>query len=277
MRWAQGWFQVSCRHLGATLRSPYLSLRQKLGATYLLGLREVYAWISMLTWPLLGFLAWRDGGIDLTSPIFMLLTLFISVSGPVQTLAAWRLAAPELRKHPGWFSVRSRRQPVLLHRVQEPDRPRGSPQAAARRAPVGRHTAHRIEHDDLSSTVRPSPTDGGGRMSTLTQPDPRTPRPDVTPSLPRRQSPAVPAHLAAWPRRVVRGALPRLPAQPHRARLCVAVVGRRPPGDARHRAVRGDVLRALRLRALAADRAYRSGRAGRPSRLGDAAFAGWPG
>ncbi len=103
MRWAQGWFQVSCRHLGATLRSPYLSLRQKLGATYLLGFREVYAWISMLTWPLLGFLAYRDGGIDFTSPIFMLLTLFISVSGPVQTLAAWRLAAPELRKHPGWF------------------------------------------------------------------------------------------------------------------------------------------------------------------------------
>ncbi len=103
MRWAQGWFQVSVRHLGATLRSPYLSLRQKLGATYLLGFREVYAWISMLTWPLLGFLAYRDGGIDFSSPIFMLLTLFISVSGPVQTLAAWRLATPELRRHPRWF------------------------------------------------------------------------------------------------------------------------------------------------------------------------------
>ncbi len=103
MRWAQGWFQVSCRHLGPTLRSPYLSLRQKLGATYLLGFREVYAWIAMLAWPLLGFLAWRDGGIDFTSPIFMLATLFISVSGPVQTLAAWRLATPELRRHPRWF------------------------------------------------------------------------------------------------------------------------------------------------------------------------------
>jgi hypothetical protein len=103
MRWAQGWFQVSCRHLGATLTSPYLSLRQKLGVTYLLGFREVYAWLAMLTWPLLGFLAWRDGGLDLTSPIFLLATLFITVSGPVQTVAAWRLAVPELRRHPRWF------------------------------------------------------------------------------------------------------------------------------------------------------------------------------
>lgn len=103
MRWAQGWFQVSCRHLGPALTSPYLSLRQKLGVSYLLGFREVYAWVAMLTWPLLGFLAWRDGGIDFTSPIFGLATLFIAVSGPVQTLAAWRLATPELRRHPRWF------------------------------------------------------------------------------------------------------------------------------------------------------------------------------
>jgi len=94
MRWAQGWFQVSCQHLGPTIRSPYLSLRQKVGATYLLGFREVYAWVSMLTWPLLAFLVWRDGGIDFSSPIFALATLIITVSGPVQTLAAWRLAAP---------------------------------------------------------------------------------------------------------------------------------------------------------------------------------------
>jgi hypothetical protein len=57
----------------------------------------------MLVWPLLGFLAWRDGGIDMTSPIFLLATLFITVSGPLQTLAAWRLATPELRRHPSWF------------------------------------------------------------------------------------------------------------------------------------------------------------------------------
>ena len=39
MRWAQGWFQVSCRHLVSTLRSPSLDLRQKVGVVYLLGCR----------------------------------------------------------------------------------------------------------------------------------------------------------------------------------------------------------------------------------------------
>ena len=103
MRWAQGWFQVSLRHLGPILRSPELTLRQKIGATYLLGWREVYPWMSILTWPLLGFLAWRDGGLDLSSPLFLLITLLVTVSGPLQTLAAYRLATPEVRRHRRWF------------------------------------------------------------------------------------------------------------------------------------------------------------------------------
>jgi cellulose synthase/poly-beta-1,6-N-acetylglucosamine synthase-like glycosyltransferase len=103
MRWAQGWFQVSIRHLGPILASPLLSLRQKIGATYLLGWREVYPWLVMLVWPLMAFLIWRDGGLDLTSPVFALATLFIATSGPMQTLAAWRLATPDLRRHPKWF------------------------------------------------------------------------------------------------------------------------------------------------------------------------------
>lgn len=103
MRWAQGWFQVSLRHLGPILRSGHLTLRQKLGAAYLMGWREVYPWLSVLTWPLLGFLAWRDGGLDMSSPIFLLLTLLVTVSGPLQTLAAHRLAVPEVRRHTRWF------------------------------------------------------------------------------------------------------------------------------------------------------------------------------
>ncbi|GAA2140817.1 hypothetical protein GCM10009844_10790 [Nocardioides koreensis] len=103
MRWAQGWFQVSLRHMWPILRKPTLSLRQKIGVAYLLGWREVYPWIAMSVWPLFGFLAWRDGGFELGSPMFLLLTLFTTVSGPLQTLAAWRLATPELRRHPWWF------------------------------------------------------------------------------------------------------------------------------------------------------------------------------
>ncbi|MDT9593184.1 glycosyltransferase family 2 protein [Nocardioides zeae] len=103
MRWAQGWFQVSCRHLSALLRAPDLTLRQKAGATYLLAWREVYPWIALMSWPLLGFLVWRDGGLDLTSPLFGLVTLYVLASGPLQTAAAYRLAAPEVRRHPRWF------------------------------------------------------------------------------------------------------------------------------------------------------------------------------
>lgn len=103
MRWAQGWFQVSLRHFWTLLRSPDLTVRQRLGVAYLLGWREVYPWFALLAWPLLGFYAWRDGGLDLSSPMFLLLTLFTTVSGPLQTAAAWRLAAPEVRRHPRWF------------------------------------------------------------------------------------------------------------------------------------------------------------------------------
>lgn len=103
MRWAQGWFQVSCRHLWPILRSDHLDLRQKVGATYLLGWREIYPWVSLMALPLLAFLAWRDGGLDMTSPMFLLITLFITASGPLQTVTGWRLAAPEIKQHPWWF------------------------------------------------------------------------------------------------------------------------------------------------------------------------------
>lgn len=103
MRWAQGWFQVSVRHFWSVLGSPVLSLRQRLGVAYLLGWRELYPWLALLAWPLLAFYAWRDGGLDLSSPMFLLLTLFTAASGPLQTLAAWRLAEPEVRRHRSWF------------------------------------------------------------------------------------------------------------------------------------------------------------------------------
>ena len=113
--------------------------------TYLLGWREVYPWIVMAAWPLLGFLAWRDGGLDFASPIFMLATLFVTLSGPLQTLAAWRLAPPELRRHRRWFVFAALANVARLHRVQEHHRPGRAPQAAARRAPLGGHPAHGAE------------------------------------------------------------------------------------------------------------------------------------
>ncbi|WP_052337178.1 glycosyltransferase [Nocardioides alkalitolerans] len=103
MRWAQGWFQVSLRHLWPLLSQGVLTWRQRAGIVFMLGWREIYPWIAPLTWPLLAFLAWRDEGVDMTSPIFFFLTLYIVSAGVFQTLVAWRVAVPEIRRHTWWF------------------------------------------------------------------------------------------------------------------------------------------------------------------------------
>lgn len=105
MRWAQGWFQVSWRHLPAVMRSSTLTTRNKIGLLYLLGWREIYPWISLQIFPLLGFIAWQDGvhTLEWDISIFVLASLFTLSVGPAQVLFAYRLAAPEIRGHRGWF------------------------------------------------------------------------------------------------------------------------------------------------------------------------------
>lgn len=106
MRWAQGWFQVSRKHLLRGWHSRHMSLRQKLGFTILLAWREIYPWLSIQVIPLLAFFAWKAGGVtdlDLLIPLFVLTTLFTLSVGPGQTLFAYRLATPEIRRHRGWF------------------------------------------------------------------------------------------------------------------------------------------------------------------------------
>ncbi|MFN8076785.1 MAG: response regulator [Kineosporiaceae bacterium] len=106
MRWAQGWFQVSRKHLIPAWRSPHLRLRQRLGMTFLLGWRELYPWVSMQSLPLLAFLGWREGGVanlDWFIALFVLTTLFTASVGPGQVLFARRLAVPEIRRRTRWF------------------------------------------------------------------------------------------------------------------------------------------------------------------------------
>jgi cellulose synthase/poly-beta-1,6-N-acetylglucosamine synthase-like glycosyltransferase/GGDEF domain-containing protein len=105
-RWAQGWFQVSRKHLSLTLRSPHLGARQKGGLAFLLGWREIYPWLSMQMFPVLAYTAYREGGItqlNWLAPALGLATLFTLAVGPAQTLFAWRLAVPELRERKSWF------------------------------------------------------------------------------------------------------------------------------------------------------------------------------
>ncbi|MCB5912103.1 glycosyltransferase [Streptomyces pinistramenti] len=105
-RWAQGWLQVSLKHLWSGLRSPAFTARQKLGLLVLLGWREVQPWLTLQILPVLAYSAWRAGGLqhlDWAVPVCVLAMLFTVAAGPVQALFAWRLAVPELRGRGPWF------------------------------------------------------------------------------------------------------------------------------------------------------------------------------
>lgn len=105
-RWAQGWLQVSLKHLWRSLRSPVFTARQKLGLAVLLGWREVQPWLTLQILPILLYSVWRAGGVlrlDWAVPVCVLAVLFTMSAGPVQALFAWRLAVPELRGRTPWF------------------------------------------------------------------------------------------------------------------------------------------------------------------------------
>jgi cellulose synthase/poly-beta-1,6-N-acetylglucosamine synthase-like glycosyltransferase len=103
-RWAQGWFQVSRKHLWSALRSDNLGVRQKTGMVFLLGWREIYPWLSLQMIPVLAYKAQQSGGhLRWVVPSLILATVFTLTVGPAQTLFAYRLAVPELRARRRWF------------------------------------------------------------------------------------------------------------------------------------------------------------------------------
>ncbi|WP_027483686.1 glycosyltransferase [Deinococcus pimensis] len=105
LRWAQGWFQVSLRHLLVALSSRKLTLRQKFGFVHLLAWRELYPILSLQMFPIVLF--WLYGptprSVNWFVPIFVLTSLFTLSVGPWQTLFAYLRAEPDLRRRPGWF------------------------------------------------------------------------------------------------------------------------------------------------------------------------------
>ena len=104
LRWAQGWSQVSLRHLASMLRSDRMSLRQRAGLVYLLGWRELYPWISLQAFPILFYWFLRGAPpIDWFIPLFVLTTLFTTSAGVMQAWSAWRLSRPHLRRRGRWF------------------------------------------------------------------------------------------------------------------------------------------------------------------------------
>ena len=144
LRWAQGWSQVSLRHLVTMVRNPGLTRRQRFGLLYLLGWREVYPWISLQAFPILGYWFLRGSPpVDWFVPIFVFTTIFTTSAGAMQSCTAWRLARPELRKRRRWFAALRALVPRLLHRVQERHDEDGAPQGGDARAAMEGHAADR--------------------------------------------------------------------------------------------------------------------------------------
>jgi cellulose synthase/poly-beta-1,6-N-acetylglucosamine synthase-like glycosyltransferase/GGDEF domain-containing protein len=106
LRWNQGWFQVSLRHLKPLLTSKNLSFRQKIGCFYLLAWREIFPWFSLQVFPVLAFWLAMAGSIhnlEWTVPILLVATVYVLSTGPLQSITAFANAAPEIRKRKGWF------------------------------------------------------------------------------------------------------------------------------------------------------------------------------
>ena len=106
LRWAQGWLQISLKWVIPALRSPNLSVRQKIGMIQLLAWREIYPWVSMQIIPLVAWWAVREGSLwrlDFLVPLFVVTTLFTLATGPGQVLFTYQLSDPEIRKHKSWF------------------------------------------------------------------------------------------------------------------------------------------------------------------------------
>ena len=104
MRWAQGWTQVSWRHLMPMLKRPGASVRSRIGAFYLLAWREIYPWVSLQIFPLIAFWLLRgDPTMNWFVPIFVITTVFTLSAGPAQVLFAWKLAHPSIKQHRRWF------------------------------------------------------------------------------------------------------------------------------------------------------------------------------
>lgn len=106
LRWAQGWTQTARRHLRPSLTSDRLTVRQKVGAGFLLGWAQIVPWVTIQVLPILAFVAWRDGGfghLDWLVPLFVMLSIFTFSVGFAQALFAYMLGDERVRRHRSWF------------------------------------------------------------------------------------------------------------------------------------------------------------------------------
>jgi cellulose synthase/poly-beta-1,6-N-acetylglucosamine synthase-like glycosyltransferase len=107
LRWAQGWLQVTLRYQGAVWRSRRLSLKTKLYWTYLLSWRELFPFLSLQVFALLGASALLHRSIPwVGNPYFAGTAAVTLLAGPAVSLCTYNVALWRTKRDlRPWFVV----------------------------------------------------------------------------------------------------------------------------------------------------------------------------
>lgn len=102
LRWAQGWAEVSTKHVWNCMTSSHLSLRQKLGFVHILGWRELFPYMTF--WPLLCVVGhvWRSGTLELVL-LWEVLGGMVLIFGFTRVAAAYALSRGSIGSNIGAF------------------------------------------------------------------------------------------------------------------------------------------------------------------------------
>jgi cellulose synthase/poly-beta-1,6-N-acetylglucosamine synthase-like glycosyltransferase len=97
LRWGQGWYQVTRRHLIPVITDRQIGLRQRLGAVWVFGVGTVMAWIGAFVLPF-SIAGWIGSGHSSTPRIASILFAFGTAVFLVQIAVAYRHALPDSRR-----------------------------------------------------------------------------------------------------------------------------------------------------------------------------------
>ena len=101
LRWAQGWFQVSFKHMIPVLMSKQVTIGQKIGCVFLLAWREVFAYLILHPIMLIIISAARSHLV--VTELYLAMGGVIFALGISRTIVAYKLAQGPARHNIGRF------------------------------------------------------------------------------------------------------------------------------------------------------------------------------
>ena len=98
-RWSQGWLEVSNKHFIECVKSPNISLRQKIGVCYLLAWREYFTYFTF--WPLICMISMFLRGTVIFEMLFIIIGASVTAVGVAKPLAIYALAIGPIKRKKG--------------------------------------------------------------------------------------------------------------------------------------------------------------------------------